>query len=415
MASVSLPGARSSLIYNPGVQAIMYALLLLATPFILLRNYLVQAISYLSDTSIPLLGKELKIIPFVAILVSLAFLLLVRRKLTRLTLLAVIIVLALDTLAQQITDYYFGHKYYDLQQNWHYIAYALYSFMVYRALEYRKMPLYKIMLITYISALGFSAFDELFQKFMSARVFDICDIGKDVWGAMMGMILVYFSGKHSQIFFRDWKKVRHKAIKQYYRHPFTLLLMLLIFSFIFLNVGSLLTDSEYAFAAAAITLIIYSLIFVAWHLSQFKPGKIILITLATAVMLWLTVTVITHKKDNIEYNSYGLTVYNGIPIPFFDLMIYPNSTFRLVDKKHYFNQRDRDFLLKQKADIVIIGSGVNGLGGKGFSDPENLFLFNKWTGKATQIIIQRTPDAANIYNRLKQENKSVLFVIHNTC
>jgi hypothetical protein len=96
-------------------------------------------------------------------------------------------------------------------------------------------------------------------------------------------------------------------------------------------------------------------------------------------------------------------------------MIYSNGSFRLVDKKHFFNQRDRDFLMKQKSDIIMIGSGSDGLGGKGFSDPQHLFLFNKWSGTGTQVIIQRNSEAIQTFNRLKSEKKNVLFVIHNTC
>jgi VanZ family protein len=413
--SVSLSRGRFSGIYDPGIQAIMYAFLLVATPFILLRNYLVQAIAHLSDKSIPLFGIEIKVVPSFAVLIALVLFLAIRKKLNRMTFLAVILVMILDTIAQQITDYYFGHKFYDLQQNWHYIAYGIYSFMVYRALEYRKIPLHKIMLITYFSALVFSTFDEFFQMFMSARVFDICDIGKDVWGVKMGMILVYFAGRQSQAFFKEWKTIRHPAIRQYFRHPFTLLLMMLVLSFIFLNVGSLLTEAQYAPAVVLITLAVFFAVFTAWHISQYKVGKIILLGVAVAAIISLSISYFKYRNDNIVYNSYGLTVYKGIPIPFFDIMIYPDGTFRLVDKKHYFNQRDRDVLMKQKSDIILMGSGADGIGGKGFPDPQQVFLFNVWAGKAVQIIIQKTPDAAVIYNQLKKENKSVLFVIHNTC
>jgi VanZ family protein len=415
MSSVSLPRTRFSRIYDPGIQAIMYAFLLVATPFILLRYYLVQAISYLSDTSFTLFGLHLKIVPAVAALVLIFLLLAIRQKITRLTVLAFILVFTLDTLAQQVTDYYFGHSFYDLQQNWHYIAYGIYSFMVYRALEYRKMPLHRIMLITYLSAVGFSTFDELFQMFMSSRVFDICDIGKDVWGVKMGMIIVYFSGKHSQSFFKDWKRIRHKSIRQYFKHPFTLLLMLLSMSFIFLSVGSLLTEAVYAPVVVLITVAVFAAVFAIWHCSQFKAGKIALLSILSLCIILQSISYLKYRNDNIVYNSYGMTVYKGIPVPFFDMLIFSDGTFRLVDKKHFFNQRDRDFLLKQNSDIIVIGSGSDGLGGRGFSDPQNLFMFNKWSEKATQVIIQKTPNAADIFNRLKSEKKNVIFVIHNTC
>jgi VanZ family protein len=415
LSSVVFPRNRFLRIYDPGIQAIMYALLLVATPFILLRNYMIQAVSYLSGTSFTIFGLYIKIVPAVAVMSLVFMLLAIRRKLNRLTVLAFMLVLVFDMLAQQVTDYYLGHKFYDLQQNWHYLAYGIYSFMVYRALEYRKIPLYRIMLITYISALAFSTFDELFQMFMSSRIFDVCDIGKDVWGVKMGMIIVYFSGKHSQAFFKDWKRIRHTAIMQYFKHPFTLLLMLLTLSFIFLNVGSLLTEAAYAPMVALITGMLFTLFFAVWHISQFRAGKIVLVSVLSLGLISLSISALKHRNDNIVYNSYGLTVYKGIPIPFFDILIYSDGTFRLVDKKHFFNQRDRDLLLQQKSDIIVIGSGADGLGGKGFSDSRHLFLFNKWSGTGTQVIIQKNSEAIQTFNRLKSEKKKVIFVIHNTC
>jgi hypothetical protein len=124
---------------------------------------------------------------------------------------------------------------------------------------------------------------------------------------------------------------------------------------------------------------------------------------------------IKHRHDNIVYTRYGLTVYKGIPIPFFDIMVYPNGMFRLVDKKHYFNNRDRDFFLKMKSDIIIISSGVYGKGGKGFPDDENAFVYNPSIKEGTQIIILRNDEAAETFNRLKSEGKKVLLIFHNTC
>jgi hypothetical protein len=89
--------------------------------------------------------------------------------------------------------------------------------------------------------------------------------------------------------------------------------------------------------------------------------------------------------------------------------------FRLVDKKHYFNKRDQKFFFKQKTNIIIIGTGADGLGGKGFPDKTNFFIYNPYIEKGTQVIILKNPEACEVYNRLKKENKDVLFILHNTC
>jgi len=87
-----------------------------------------------------------------------------------------------------------------------------------------------------------------------------------------------------------------------------------------------------------------------------------------------------------------------------------------VDKKHFFNGQDQQFFLSQKPDILLIGSGHHGKGGKGFKIEEgSTFSYNEHILKGTQIIILKTPDACKVFNRLKKEGKKVLFVIHSTC
>lgn len=401
--------------HSPRIHVIMYGLLLIATPFILLRNYLIEAISLASGSSFTALGIEFKYVPTATFLIVILSLIVFRKRITRMMLVSAGIVLFLDVLGQQVTDYYFGHNFYDLQQNWHYAAYAIFAYMIYRDLSSRGLPIYKIMLITYISALSLSFFDETFQLFMSSRTFDVCDIGKDVWGAYMGMILVYIGGRNSRILFKNWKKIRHRKFRNYYRHPFTLLLLMSVLAFIFLNIGSILTESEYATLVFILTIIAFALFFAIWHLSQFRIWKIIFLGALIFAILAQGFFFIKYRDKNIVYTRYGLSIYKGIPIPFFDVMIYQNGTFRLVDKKHLFNKRDREFLLKRKPDIILIASGVYGQGGKGFPDPRHMFLYNHWTQKATQVIIQKNSEACQTFNRLKLENKKVLFVIHNTC
>jgi hypothetical protein len=415
MNQTYMNGMQASWIHSPRIHVIMYGLLLIATPFILLRNYLVEAISLASDSSFTALGIEFKLVPTAAFLIVVLSLIAFRKRITRMILVSAGIVLFLDVLGQQVTDYYFGHNFCDLQQNWHYIAYAIFAYMIYRDLSSRGLPIYKIMLITYISAFSLSLFDESFQLFMSSRIFDVCDIGKDVWGVYMGMILVYIGGGNSRILFKDWKKIRHRKFRNYYRHPFTLLLLMAVLTFIFLNIGSILTDSEYAVLVFILTVIAFSLFFAIWHLSQFRTWKIIFLGALLFAILVQGFFFIKYRDKNIVYTQYGLVIYKGIPIPFFDVMIYQNGTFRLVDKKHFFNKRDREFLLKRKPDIILIASGAYGQGGKGFPDPRHMFLYNQWTQKATQVIIQKNLEAYQTFNRLKLQKKKVLFVIHNTC
>ena len=406
---------QASWIHSPRIHVIMYGLLLIATPFILLRNYLVEAISLASHSSFTALGIEFKLVPTAAFLIAILLVIVLRKRITKTILGAIAAVLLLNLLGQQVTDYYFDHNFYDLQQNWHYIAYAIFAYMIYRDLSDRGLPLHRIMLITYVAAFSLSLFDELFQLQMSSRVFDVCDIGKDVWGVCMGMILTYVGGKKSQTLLKDWKNIRHQAFRDYLRHPFTLLLLMLALTFILLNIGSILTESGYVLLVFALTAVAFTLFFAIWHLSQFRVWKMLFIGVLILAIVVQGFFFVRYRDSNIVSTQYGLLIYKGIPIPFFDVMIYQDGTFRLVDKKHLFNKRDQAFLLKRRPDIIIIASGVDGLGGKGFTDPRHLFLYNQWTEKATQVIIQRNAEACQTFNRLKQQDKNVLMVYHNTC
>ena len=72
-------------------------------------------------------------------------------------------------------------------------------------------------------------------------------------------------------------------------------------------------------------------------------------------------------------------------------------------------------LLRKGVDIIIIGSGMDGLGGKGFPDESNFFKYNPFFKRGTQVIILKNSEACELFNRLKRENKNVLFILHNTC
>jgi len=97
-------------------------------------------------------------------------------------------------------------------------------------------------------------------------------------------------------------------------------------------------------------------------------------------------------------------------------MIFENGFFRFVDKKHVFNKRDINTIGSYTSDILLIGAGKYGKGGKGF--PEDLitqFIFNKEKKNVIQIIILSTPEACVKFNQLKKEGYNVVFIIHNTC
>ena len=409
-ASVSTPWAYSSRLH-----VVMYSFLLVATPFLLLRNYLVNAIGALSMSRTDVFGVDIPVVPIVATALATVVLVALRRYVTGLRVIAVVFGLALIGLAQQITDFYFGHNFYDLQQNWHYIAYGIFAYMVHRDLIPRGIPRPKVMLWTYLAALGFSLFDELFQMAVSSRVFDMSDIGKDLWGALAGIIVLYLSTTTWRHLKKDWRAPLPKRLSSYLKRPSHTLILLVSFAFVFLCVSSLLSDPEHWPAVTFISLAIFAAVLVLLHLLAYRLTRRLVFALAVVALLAQGFFIVRMWDRGIVQQRYGLTVYRGIVIPFFDVMIYPDGGFRLVDKKHFFNYRDQDFFMKQEPDILLIGSGHDGLGGKGFLDETSQFRFNKYISRGTQVIILPTPDACDTYNRLKEEGKRVLFVLHSTC
>jgi len=411
-----MPKAPAHGIHSTRLHAIMYGLLLVATPFVLLQNFLVEKIAEISGFSFELGNTELPLLPLLAAVLVIVLLVSLRSYLTWTRLLAPVMVVLMNALSQQITDYYFDHHFYDLQQNWHYFAYGIFAYMVYRDLAPRKVPPAKIMLITYLVALGLSTFDEVFQMHMSSRVFDVSDIAKDLWGSLMGIVFLYLIVTEPGTLARQWKRVRHRRLQDYLKHPPSLLVCMFIFAFLLLCYSSLLSEYEYCGYVVLLTVVSFSACLLLLHLSQYRIFKLALISMLVCVVLLQTFFFVKYRSDNIVYHRHGLTVYKGIPILFFDVMVFPDGTFRLVDKKHFFNFRDQNFFMKQRTDIMVISSGSRGEGGHGFPVKAPVqFIYNQHIQRGTQVIILKNSEACELFNRLKDEGKNVLFVLHNTC
>lgn len=413
-ATLSAP-PRLAWIHSTRVHVELYSFLLVVTPLVMLRSFLQQFIAKLSDYEFSIFGFHLPVILTIVTVLAVALFLWNWRRVTRWHLLAIGIVIAMDFVAQQVADYYMDHRFYDLQQNWHYVAYGLFSWMMYRDLAPRGWPLARIILLTVSLALLFSTFDEAFQKFVNTRVFDICDIAKDAYGSMAGLVIVSLGGSRRGELLAN-RRLRHPRLKDYFTHPLTALISGITFTLLLLVFGSLLSDADYLATAVLLAVAAFVFIWMVVHLSQFRIPRYLMIGLLAAGILTQAFFFLRHRHDGIVYNRFGLTVYKGIPIPYFDVLIFPDGHFRLVDKKHIFNAADRRFLYKQDADILLIGSGSQGRGGNGFpARAVSQFTFNPFTQRATHVIIMKTDDACKTFNRLRKDRKNVLFVLHNTC
>ena len=401
--------------YSPLTNLILYGLLLIVTPFLLLQNYLQSAIGMLSEFSLEISGFAIPYIVLMAIIVVSTLLFKNRKQLTKFRIISFLIVISLMIIGQKSTDFYFHHNFYDLQHNWHYFAYGIFSFIAYRFFKKKGKPPEKIILFTFLSAILISTFDEFIQIHISNRIFDICDIGKDVWGTVIGLILIFFVIEEGKIIKKGWK-IRRKKIRDYFRNPFSILFLELVFAYLLISISSVLTEINYSHIAVLFSLGTFILFFSILHLSRIKIFRIVFIILLISIITIQGYFYFKYKNKNIVYNSFGLTVYKGIPLPFFDIMIFENGFFRFVDKKHVFNKRDINTIGSYTSDILLIGAGKYGKGGKGF--PEDLitqFIFNKEKKNVIQIIILSTPEACVKFNQLKKEGYNVVFIIHNTC
>ncbi len=397
-------------------QYILFAVLVVLTPFIVVTRYLQGVIHIVSHLNFPFFGIEIPLVLIVAVAGLVALALWQYRNLTRRKVMGLLVIAALVFLAHQTMDMYLDLSFFDLQQNWHYLAYGTYAFFFFRAFNVRNMPKNKMIIFTYLSAVAMSVFDETFQYFLSSRVFDISDITKDALGVYCGLILVLFVTETYGSIDLKSSSFTKRRLSDYLRDPLSAFLVLGALTLAFVLVSPLLAEHENWHYCLLCGFGLFLIIMLVIHLSQYKLYRIIFISLFLLLILLLAVSFGFNYDHNVTYSAFALTVYKGLPVPFFDLIIYPDGRFHLVDKKHRFNEKDRNYFFKQKADILLVGSGWRGRGGKGFDvDTGTYFMFNTANLKGIQIIILPTPEATRKFNQLKEAGKSVLFVVHSTC
>jgi hypothetical protein len=391
-------------------------MLVVMTPFVVVTRYLQGAVNLFSHLSFSLLGMDIPYVAATAISGLIAFLIWQKKNITLRRVIASLVIVAMIAISQWVQDLYGGMSVYDLQRNWHYVAYGAYIFFFFRAHYMRKMSMAKMILYSFSSTILMSLFDETFQYFLSHRIFDVSDIAKDSWGAIIGLILILFvSETYGTIQFKG-KRIWKKKFSEYFTDPLSVLVLVGLFSFTTIMISPLLTD--HAQIPTFLILVVFAFIieFMILHFLQYKRLRIAFIVIVIVKVLLFSGSIIKNKGKYLTYNNFGLTVYAGIPIPFFDFIIFPDGLPRLVDKKHFFNNTDKKWFFDQTPTILLIGSGSRGLGGKGFNEEQGTyFQFHEEKLKVIQVIILETPKACKVYNRLRKEGKNVMFVVHNTC
>ncbi|ADM27848.1 protein of unknown function DUF498 [Ignisphaera aggregans DSM 17230] len=118
-----------------------------------------------------------------------------------------------------------------------------------------------------------------------------------------------------------------------------------------------------------------------------------------------------YRQPKIDYYDFGVIVidnkeYNR------DIIISPSlgiieNWWR--EEGHRLKLIDiRDYLL-EKADLVVIGTGYDGMM---YVDNEVIQWFNS---RGIEVKIARSREAVEIYNKAVEEGKKVLLFIHLTC
>jgi len=401
------------LFFNRGKQRLFYSLLLVATPFLLLQNYLQSFIGQLSHIEFTLLDKNIPVIPTVAFVMLLFLVIWLRKKFTRIRTVGWIAIFAMFWIGQYLTDFYFHHRFYDLQYNWHYLAYAIFAYLNYRYLKEKKTERSKILLSTFFMALTISSFDEMIQIPLSNRVFDIGDVSKDLWGTFVGLIFVFMIIENGSMFAHPFK-LRHPKLKDYRVDSDSLFFYLFLFALLFMAFTAVLTDTSYLFQAVGYPVSLFLLIFGLVHFSQYKKARVVVVAIILFVVGGLTLLQVRYHDKGIVTLNDNLILYNGIPVYYLDILIYPDHTFRPVDKKDFFNQRDKRTIKQFSEDILLIASGTNGYGGRGFFvNKQSGFVYNKFKDRGLQVIILKNDMAFAEYNRLMEEGKRVTFIVKN--
>ncbi len=404
---------QSGILYKPETHRVLYILLLIATPFLLLQNYLQSVIGELSNLTYQIGKVDIPVTVTIAVLGIIVILKYSYRKLNKFRIFSWLVVIILFWIGQKSTDYYFNHSYYELQYNWHYFAYAIFAYLNYRALTHKNVASHKIILLTFVSALATSTLDEFLQMPLSNRIFDVGDISKDLWGTSIGLIIIYFILENGKIISKGWV-IRQTKLINYFKNPLSALSLVVLLTYIFMVIASILTETMYLFNTILVTTLLFTILFLIIHLTQFKFYRNLIISIGVILTILQSVFFIKNYNDGITYNSNNILIYKGIPIVYFDVLIYPNGFFRLVDKKERFNQRDQQTIFDLCENIVIFGTGENGTGGKGFPKlDQTQFVFNEETNKGIQIILQKNNDAIVTFNRISKEGKRPTLIIHN--
>ena len=143
---------------------------------------------------------------------------------------------------------------------------------------------------------------------------------------------------------------------------------------------------------------------------RLKKRKFIIFAVILGILfLWF----LFNPIGKFGLHFFGLTVYSGIPYPYVDLVVDSSSIFPKIreTKSHFITEEEFYKIIGEKVDAwpeyVIIGTGY-----------ENRVKVSGGIlirGTNPRIEILPTPEAIELFNKLKSQGIKVKSIIHSTC
>ena len=333
-----------------------------------------------------------------------------RRQLAGHRILGIVALSVMVAMGGWISDYYLGYSPLDIRKYWHYLLYGLLVLLAYRAYPPIRMEAADFIYLAVALTLLISSLDEAFQGFISHRVVDLSDIAKDLWGTCMGLIVVFLlieSGERVRLS----RQMASPRLFGCFRHISPLTICVIGGASLLLT-SSVLTEFRYWPHAIILAMVLTSLVLLGVRICARRQKPITICLLLALLMASVLFLDMQHAFTDVMYCRKGLVTCGPIPIPFFDVLIRSDGSFRLVDKKESFNRRDLQVLLHGSPDILLLGYRIRDshltlpVGREDLcSDPVQ---------HKTQIIVLSPEEACKEFERFVSMGLKVVLVIHNS-
>ncbi len=188
----------------------------------------------------------------------------------------------------------------------------------------------------------------------------------------------------------------------------SLVMVLLLVEGILLEAGILtyLPEQPTGLLAVAVGVILLVPLVLTWSIPRFvRPrGAAVLLLLVTALAVGPPAS--ATWPGGITLARFGWTVIGAFPVPVFDLRITAGGLVWFRKKTHRVTRKEVAVLLEPDLEVLIIGNGWNGAAAVD-DEVRNL--------PGIRVEILKTPEAVDLYNRLRREGRRVAILLHSTC